>query len=164
VILRVIVILFIGGIVFPVHASFDKLVKSVSSRFDTPDWVIRKVCTHESQSYFKGKRQPWPWTLNVAGKSYWFKDKGSAISFAELELMSGKTNFDVGICQINWRWHGHNFSSVRELFNPIKNIEYAIKYLKKIKGDRSWKYAIGAYHSPNNQERAAQYVSSVLRL
>lgn len=140
---------------YPVKAGFDGVVKQFSLMFNTPAWVVRHVCTHESQSYFKGKRQPWPWTVNVNGKGYWFKDKHSASMFAQLTIMSGTTNIDVGICQINWRWHGKHFKSVKALMDPITNIEYAVKYLNKIKGDRSWKYAIGAYHSPNDPEKAA---------
>lgn len=143
-------------------ASFDSLVSTVSAETGVPAPIIRAVCTHESQSFHKGRRQPWPWTLNVAGQGYWFRDRESATLYAELELVTGTSSIDIGLCQINWRWHGHHFSSIAELMDPAVNVRYAAQHLKSLKGDNTWQEAIGAYHSPSNRSRAEAYATAVL--
>jgi hypothetical protein len=145
-------------------ASFNDLLDSVSQETGVPTEIIKAVCTHESQSFHNGKRQPWPWTLNVGGKGLWFKTKRSAVAYAELELMDGTepVKLDIGMCQINWYWHGEEFASISVLMDPIENIKYAAKHLKDLKKGKSWEYAIGAYHSPSNQVRAKAYASAVL--
>lgn len=148
----------------PANASFDHFLEIVSAETGVPSNIIEAVCTHESQSYHNGKRQPWPWTLNVNGRGLWFKSKHSAVTYVKLELMDGisPVKIDVGMCQINWHWHGKKFASVDELMDPKTNIRYAANYLKSLKKGRTWKYAIGAYHSPSNQARAQKYASAVL--
>ncbi|MCT8873809.1 transglycosylase SLT domain-containing protein [Shewanella xiamenensis] len=141
---------------------FSSLVEQASQDTGVPSNIISKVCTHESKTFHNGKTQPWPWTLNVSGKGYWFKSKMTAVVYAKLELMSGNSMIDVGICQINWYWHGGNFDSIEELMNPKNNIYYAATYLKKIKGGQSWEYAVGAYHSLKNKELAKAYAEKVL--
>lgn len=151
---------------FPVSsmASFNELLKVASNETGVPQKIIKAVCTHESESFYNGKRQPWPWTLNVGGKGLWFKTKHSAVAYAELELMDGidTVKLDIGMCQINWYWHGESFASVGALMDPKVNITYAAKHLKYLKKGRTWELAIGAYHSPSNQIRAKKYATAVL--
>jgi len=142
--------------------NFDKLVKYVSVKKNVPEWVLRKICVHESQSFHQGKRQAWPWVLNVKGKGIWFKDKVSALVVAKLEVAAGNKNVDIGLCQMNWRWHSHRVSGVAELINPVNNMLYAADYLSELKRGREWLEVIGAYHSPSNVKRAEKYARIVL--
>ncbi|MCS6271885.1 lytic transglycosylase domain-containing protein [Shewanella baltica] len=149
---------------FSAESSVRGMFHLVSKETSVPEEVLLAVCTHESQSFYNGKRQPWPWTINVAGDGFWFKNKESAVTYADLELDIGETkSIDIGLCQINWYWHGSNFESVSELMDPITNVRYAAKYLSYLKGGKSWEYAVGAYHSPSNAERARLYSESVFR-
>ncbi|HDS1208467.1 TPA: transglycosylase SLT domain-containing protein [Shewanella algae] len=145
-------------------SSWSELVDKVSMKYEVPPHIIDSICTHESQSFYKNKRQPWPWVVNSKGAGKWFRSEQGAILFAERELNGGVRNIDVGICQINWYWHGENFSSIAEMMNPINNVNYAAQYLKKLKkGGRTWEEVVGAYHSMGNQERAALYAELVLQ-
>ena len=148
----------------PAMASFNELLASVSDETGVPAEIIEAVCTHESQSFHNGKRQPWPWTLNVGGRGLWFKTQHSAVIYAALELMDGTepVKLDVGMCQINWYWHGEGFASIGALMDPRANITYAANHLKEVKKGQSWEYAVGAYHSPSNQAKAKEYTSAVL--
>lgn len=143
--------------------TLDNLLTKVERESGVPKEYLKKICTHESQSYHNKKRQPWPWTLNVQGRGLWFKSKKSALAYAALELYEGNRNFDVGLCQINWRWHSQRFSSLESAFDPATNIAAAASYLKEVKGNNSWSIAVGRYHSPNNNERAEKYRSRVLK-
>lgn len=144
------------------HASFDKLVTRVSEIHQVPAWVISSICIHESQSYHQGKRQAWPWTVNVGGSgSYWIS-KEFAVRFVERKRKQGKTNIDIGICQMNWFYHHKKFTDINDMFDPFRNMSEAAKYVKQQKGNRSWRNAIGRYHAPNNPERAKRYADIVL--
>ncbi|WP_052447984.1 hypothetical protein [Vibrio rotiferianus] len=144
------------------HASFDGLVKKISKKTNVPVWVISKICVHESQSFHRGKRQAWPWTVNTAGEGSWFRDKQSAVRYANEYMSTGKRNIDIGLCQMNWIYHGHKFKSLEAMFDPQKNMLEAAKYVYKQKGNGTWEEAIGRYHSPNNKKRAQHYASLVL--
>lgn len=151
-------------------ANWDAFVTDVSNKTGVPKKVLEKVCTHESQSYFNGKRQPWPWTVASSHRgintSKYFKNKGDAVSYIRSLMRLGIQNIDIGLCQVNWYWHGENFSSVEDLINPENNLLYAAKYLThhyRKQGVESWSQAIGLYHSPSNPKRAASYTSKVLQ-
>lgn len=144
------------------HASFDDLVEHVSNAYQVPEWVISSICIHESQSFYRGKRQAWPWTVNVGGSGSWWRSKGSAIRFVEEKRKQGKTNIDIGICQMNWFYHHQKFIDLNEMFDPVRNMSEAAKYVKQQKGNGTWENAIGRYHSPNNSERAKSYAKAVL--
>ena len=132
---NIVLILFLLLSCSPAFASFDRLLDAVSGESGVPKHTLKAVCTHESESYYKGKRQPWPWTLNVGGKGIWFKSRSAAVAYAELELLGGTNpvKLDVGMCQINWFWHREKFNSINSLINPAANIRYAAKYRKNIK-------------------------------
>ena len=50
--------------------------------------------------------------------------------------------------QINVRWHGENFKSLRAMIDPRQNIEYAAEFLTNLKSTHgSWEKAIKYYHS-----------------
>lgn len=141
---------------------YDKLVKRVASETGVPREILVKVCTHETRSFWKGKAQPWPWAVNVSGESFYYKNFRMAHAKALSVLDSGRTNIDIGICQLNWRWHGHNFTALSDMFHPYKNMVYAANLLVTLKGNSTWEDAIGRYHSPFNTERAERYKSLVL--
>lgn len=152
-------------IMSPVYAGeerWERLLETIAHESQVPAAVLGAVCTYESQTVHQGQRQPWPWTLNVRGRGFWFKNRESAVAYADIERQTHR-NFDVGLCQINWRWHGHHFSSINELIDPERNLRYAALYLSKLRKQKnSWISAIGAYHSPSNSERARAYVERVL--
>jgi uncharacterized protein YcfJ len=83
-------------------------------------------------------------------------DKGSgrvqeeAAKTIKNALNSGITNIDIGIAQINYRWHGDNFKNIEKMINPATNIEYAAKLLSSLfKQHKTWHKAIRHYHSAN---------------
>lgn len=90
----------------------------------------------------------WPWSINWAGKSYYLKDRNQAIDAARYLIKSGHTNFDTSVMQVNWKWHGHRFSSIDAAFDPITNIRVAEQILvEHFNATGSWRSAIARYHS-----------------
>ena len=66
--------------------------------------------------------------------------------------------------QINHRYHGDRFSSVAEMLNPRKNVEYAAKFLSQLHAKHvTWTMAVARYHAgPNNDPAQKRYVCRVI--
>lgn len=93
----------------------------------------------------------------MEGKGVWFETEDEARAYVYKNYKEGARSFDVGCFQINYKWHGHEFASIEEMFQPNPNALYAAKFLLKLyreKGD--WGAAAGAYHS-RTQKYAEKY-------
>ena len=91
-----------------------------------------------------------PTAINIAGKTATPNDKSEAIKTIKNAVNQGITNIDIGITQINYRWHKDNFKNIEEMINPTANIEYAAKLLSSLfKQHGTWHKAIRHYHSAN---------------
>ena len=89
-----------------------------------------------------------PYALNINGRPVFLKDKNAALDAINQALASGITNIDIGIAQLNYKWHKSNFPDPESMLLPSANIKYAAKLLAKLKfkhGD--WHKAIRHYHS-----------------
>jgi hypothetical protein len=90
------------------------------------------------------------YALNISGRPHFFKDKNIASQTIRRALDEGITNIDIGAAQINYKWHGHKFSSIEDMLSPEVNIHYAAKLLAKLKQQHgNWHKAIRIYHSSN---------------
>ena len=91
-----------------------------------------------------------PTAINIEGKTVTINDKSEAVKTIKEALNQGITNIDIGIAQINYRWHKDNFKNIEEMINPTANIEYAGKLLSSLfKQHGTWHKAIRHYHSAN---------------
>ena len=120
--------------------------------------AISRVETGRAQD---GDLQPWPWAINQGGEGHWFDDADQAIAFASEQLAQGRENFDVGCFQINLRWHGENFGSIEDAFDPRHNAAYAARFLTELfQSEGGWPEAVAAYHSRTPDE-ADSYLAKV---
>jgi len=89
-----------------------------------------------------------PYALNIQGKPVIARNKREAASLIHEALAEGITNIDVGVMQLNVRWHRENFGSIEEMLEPKKNIEYAASFLLTLyKKYGNWHRAVRFYHS-----------------
>jgi soluble lytic murein transglycosylase-like protein len=66
---------------------------------------------------------------------------------------------DIGLMQINWKFHGRHFESPEALFEPKTNVLYAAKYLRTLlKRHGSTEKAVAFYHS-NTLQYQAKYLT-----
>ena len=72
---------------------------------------------------------PWPWTLNVELKPYYFSNKQEAKTALRQFLATDNKRIAVGIGQIYLPSHGHLFSDPTVLLEPEINLHYAAKLL-----------------------------------
>ena len=113
-----------------------------------PDPVMQAITLTETGRRLEGRFQPWPWTVNMEGVGKWFATRAEALAFAKAHYDRGARSFDIGCFQINYRWHGHNFASIEQMFDPAANAAYAAQYLRGLYAEKgAWSPAAGRYHS-----------------
>lgn len=95
-----------------------------------------------------GVVRPWAWSANADGAGSWFDDPASALAFIEDRIAMGRPSVDVGCFQLNYRWHGENFSSVAAMLDPMTNARYAARFVRDLYAETGdWRAAAGAFHS-----------------
>ncbi len=111
-----------------------------------------------------GKLRPWPWTVNMEGKGFWFDTRAEALAYVTERYNAGARSFDVGCFQINYKWHGMNFASIEAMFDPMTNATYAAKMLSGFYDEfGDWTKAAGAYHS-RTEVYASRYRTRYARI
>ncbi|MFM9889553.1 MAG: transglycosylase SLT domain-containing protein [Rickettsiales bacterium] len=115
-----------------------------------PTHLLAAIATTESGRWHKGLGMavPWPWTINVEGKGYYFSSKAEAIAQVKNLMAQGSRSIDVGCMQVNLKHHPKAFANLDEAFDPATNVAYAAKFLHDNYADLGdWIKATAAYHS-----------------
>ena len=114
-----------------------------------------------NESAYRGR--PWPWTLNVAGRGMFFATREDAYMAIKRLLASDRCDFDVGLMQVNWCFHGKRFASAWEALAPVTNIRVAEDILaENLQRSGSAMKAVAWYHSAN-PERGGPYFSRFMK-
>ena len=126
----------------------ERAIVNGARRGGVPVEVLHAVALTETGRKQDGRLRAWPWAINREGKGYWFDSYDEALAFAKASIAAGRLSFDVGCVQINYRWHGHAFPSVEDMFDPEWTATYAAQFLRTLYEERGdWAAAAGAYHS-----------------
>ncbi len=119
-----------------------------AKRGGVPAKVLYAIALTETGRKSNGRVRPYPWAINREGKGHWFETREEALTFAQKSLLEGRKSFDVGCVQINYRWHGHAFPTLDDMFDPEWTATYAAQFLRTLYEERGdWSAAAGAYHS-----------------
>ena len=138
----------VAGAAPDVSAVCDRAASQAAQETGVPLSVLRAISLTETGRRQGGQLRPWPWTVNMEGKGSWFASLPEAYAYVQKEMARGATSFDLGCFQINYRWHGENFGSVREMFDPLANARYAAQFIANLKAELGdWSRAAGAFHS-----------------
>ena len=124
----------------PDHQSILAMIAKYEKNHLIPSGLLLAVIKTESSLN--------PFALNINGKSQYFECKEEAVKAINKAISSGVTNIDIGLAQINYRWHGGKFDSIDSMISAEPNISYAAEYLSNLKlkhGD--WHKALRHYHS-----------------
>lgn len=143
-----------------------KIIHDCEMRHGIPRELLHAIALIESgRKVSNGKDlQPWPWTINAAGKPYMLNTKSEAIQKAKSLRNKGINSIDLGPMQINMRHHPKAFTNIGEAFDIRKNAEYAANLLKQnYQKTKSWLQAVAHYHSKNTK-RGEQYKRKVFRI
>lgn len=110
--------------------------------------ILGALTLTETGRRIEGAVRPWAWSANAEGEGTWFDDPQSAVAFAQDRVAQGRTNLDIGCFQLNYRWHGGNFASVAQMFDPLENARYAARFVRQLYAETGdWRAAAGAFHS-----------------
>ena len=118
-----------------------------------------------------------PWLLKATLKRkkhrFWFSSKRHASRFykkhmsklSNVKILRKKTlSTDIGLMQINWKYHNGSIKNIYKLLDPAFNLHYAAKYYAKLTKKYSAFVAIGKYHNKNNIKRQIRYRNQVLTI
>lgn len=133
--------------------------QQAAQEYGVPPDIMGALTLTETGRRLEGLVRPWAWSANAEGEGTWFDDPASAVAFAEDRVAQGRTNIDIGCFQLNYRWHGENFSSVAQMFDPLENARYAARFVRGLYADTGdWRAAAGAFHS-RTQVHAQKYLA-----
>lgn len=104
------------------------------------------------------------YALNLQGDAVYSLNKEQAIARVRAAQAAGVRLIDVGCMQLNYFYHGKSFSSVEEMMDPHKNVDYAARFLKELKqSEGAWTIAVARYNAGKNNDPAQKrYVCRVL--
>lgn len=128
-----------------------------------PSAVLFAVALQESGVTLRGRRIPWPWTLNVAGQPRRFRSREATCASLRRALREvPPTRIDAGLGQINVGYQSHRYTEPCELLDPYRNLAIAATILREYHtSGEDWLLAVGRYHRPAGGEHAAHYRRSV---
>ena len=86
-----------------------------------PSALFYAVALAESGKRIDGLRtlRPWPWTLNVHGDGRFYASRRAAVAALQEALASGRSSVDIGLMQVNWRYHGAARGRIEDALEPV---------------------------------------------
>lgn len=140
----------------------EALAERIANETGIPAGVMASIARVEAgYNWPSGEVKAWPWTVNRSGKSDYFQSKVEMTEVVEAAILSGEDNIDLGCMQINLRWHGDHFSTLDDMIDPERNIQYAAGFLLELRDTHgSWQKAISHYHSAD-PDRGRAYFAKV---
>jgi hypothetical protein len=139
--------------------------RDIATQRGIPHTVLYAVALTESgqQVALTGAYRPWPWTLNVAGDGYFYATRLEAWQALRDWLDQGKRSIDIGLMQVNWRYHHERLGDPWQALDPYHNLRVGADILREcFTSKRDWWASVGCYHAPANPARAEQYRRRVL--
>lgn len=126
-----------------------KLLEKAENLYGIPPQLLKAIALTESGRMQGDRFVPWPWTINVNGKGFFYATKTEAIQAVRNFQKKGIKSIDVGCMQINLMHHPDAFDSLEEAFDPASNIRYGAEFLVRLRDNNKgvWKQAVGLYHS-----------------
>ncbi|MGR0116423.1 lytic transglycosylase domain-containing protein [Ralstonia pseudosolanacearum] len=128
-----------------------------------PSPVLYAVALQESGARLHGRLIPWPWTLNVAGKTERYATHAQAcIGLQQALAHTPSSRIDAGLGQINLGYQVTRYDRPCDLLDPYRNLAIAAAILREqhVLGE-DWLQAMGRYHRPAGGKAAARYRRSV---
>lgn len=125
-----------------------------------PSAVLYAVALTESGQQLAATEEyrPWPWTLNVAGVGYHYPTRIKAWEALNHWLNQGTRSIDIGLMQINWRYHRERLGDPWQALDPYHNLRVGADILRACyRTERDWWASVGCYHAPGNPENADRY-------
>lgn len=132
----------------------------IAAEYEIPYTILYAIALAESGmgSNDNSIRRPWPWTLNVAGRGYFYPSRQAAWDALNSFIARGERSIDIGLMQVSWKYHKDKLGNTQQALDPYHNLRVAAVILQDcFKQRRDWWASVGCYHSPTNVVRAQSY-------
>lgn len=138
----------------------ERHIAGAAARYDIPPAILYAVGLTETGR----KGSLYPYALNIEGRSVFPRSATEALNEFKKARSDGKKLIDLGCMQINHHYHGDQFRSPREMLDPARNVDYAARFLKRLRGKHeTWSMAVARYHAgPNNDPAQKRYICRVI--
>ncbi len=124
-------------------AAIPPAYRQVADEYQVPPRLLFAIALTESARH----GAPWPWTLNVGGRPYYFASRAEAESALRRWLAKSK-HPDVGLMEINWKYHRKKLQDPTAAFDPWYNLRAGALILRQAyDATGNWWQAAGRYHS-----------------
>ena len=144
----------------------QSLWSEVAERHGLDPCLLYAVALVESSRIEKGEAAPWPWAIHHRGRALYPDSRAEALAYLRHQILAGERTLDVGLMQVNLRWHGHRVARLEHLMEPKTNLELGARILAEsiasVPGDPI--LGVGRYHAWQDREEALRYGRKVLRI
>ncbi|WP_257291840.1 transglycosylase SLT domain-containing protein [Endozoicomonas sp. ONNA1] len=126
--------------------------ETVANRHGIDPYLLYSVALAESASGRgdKGSKQisPWPWTLRTLSDAYYGLNKSDAEKKLQEMQKTDNDSIDVGLMQVNYRYHKDKVSNITDLLDPATNLDVGAQILSTaIKSSpNDLELGVGRYH------------------
>lgn len=151
----------------PAHKLQNTLWWQIAKQHQLDPYILYAVALKESANDTDpASVKPWPWALNKSGKSLMPSSRREAHALLKQSLEEGNRLIDVGLMQINLRWHGNRVRTPAQLLDPMTNVQIGAELLAAAiqSAPHDLALGIGRYYSWNNVEAAVAYGQSVMAI
>jgi len=158
----------LGGAAGDTVAAIPPAYVEAAQAYAVPPEILFAVALAESELLLTSNRvMPWPWTLNVEGEEERYRNRLETWEAISRHLAKGRRSIDIGLMQVNWRWHRERLRDPWTALDPQFNLRAGASILHELyQEDGDWVTAIGRYHAPAGtlaaRQRAAAYRARVL--
>lgn len=149
-----------GGAAIAATNACESQIIAAADRYGIPAGILYAVGLAETGR--KGSLQPY--ALNIEGRAVFPATKSMAMTEFDAARRQGHELIDLGCMQINYRYHASEFRGVADMLDPARNVDYAARFLKTLKGQHdTWAMAVARYHAgPDNDPAQKRYVCKVI--
>jgi soluble lytic murein transglycosylase-like protein len=106
-----------------------------------------------------------PFAINIEGKAAFSQSREEAMEKVRTARARGAKLIDIGCMQINHHYHASRFSSLSEMFDPARNVDYGARFLIELKlREGTWTMAVARYHAgASNTAAQKTYICKVIQ-
>lgn len=129
-------------------------------------YLLYAVALTESSKEIGGFQSPWPWALHQGGRTYYPRSSREALALIRQHRQEDHDLIDVGLMQVNLRWHGHRVKHLADLIDPKTNLDLGARILREAmdSSPNNLPLGIGRYHAWRDQKAAERYGHRVIAL
>lgn len=149
----------------PLHGT---MYDAPARAYDIDPLLLYSVALAESawRGQNNGEVQPWPYTLRVLSEPGNYQP---SLADAQRQLnsyISRYQSIDIGIMQVNSKYHGHRVDALSDLLIPEKNLLVGAQILRETidSAPGDLQLGIGRYHHWVDEVRARSYGSRILAI